>query len=257
MKINLHNRNNMAVPVGLSPHDSASDRVHYWHMARQKILKRWIKQYVSKIVQKEKLSLLDVGCGRGLYLKYFSNDYDCAGLEPEISLLKKARMINPRVWQAGLPLKDGIVNEKFDIVLLLDVLEHINDDVAALKSLKQVLNNRGRMIINVPAHGWLWSTIDEVSGHKRRYTMSSITKVVEEAGFCLKQIRYWGSLGLPLVFLQRWLWRARGKKGYRMYTPDLRINKFLGELLYGEFCLTERIKLPFGVSVIMVIVPKD
>lgn len=257
MKISFNKNNNKTRLVVLSPHDSTSDEVHYWHRARQKILKRWIQKHISQKGQKEKLSLLDVGCGRGLYLKYFSNVYDCAGLEPETSLLKKARMTNPKVWQAGLPLTAGMVSEKFDIVLLLDVLEHIDDDVAALKSLKQVLSERGKIIINVPAHAWLWSTIDVVSGHKRRYTMSSIMKVVEEAGFCLKQIRYWGSLGLPLVFLQRWTWRMRGKKDYRMYAPGSRINKLLGELLYGEFCLTERIKLPFGVSVLLVIGPKD
>lgn len=255
MKINLNN-NKTSLAV-LSPHDSTSNEVHYWHRARQKILKRWMQKHISQRDQKTKLSLLDVGCGRGLYLKYFSDDYNCAGLEPEESLWKKARMINPKVWQTGLPLTTGMVSETFDIVLLLDVLEHIDDDVSALKSLKQVLSERGRIIINVPAHTWLWSTIDVVSGHKRRYTRRSITQVVEEAGFRLEQIRYWGSLGLPLVFLQRVVWRARGKKDYCMYTPDSRINELLGELLYGEFYLTERINLPFGVSVLMMIAPKE
>jgi SAM-dependent methyltransferase len=76
----------------------------------------------------------------------------------------------------------------FDSVVCLNVIEHVDDDLGALRNIRSVLTEGGRAVVLVPQGPWNFGTLDEVLGHKRRYTEASLRRVAAEAGLEVKQI---------------------------------------------------------------------
>ncbi len=101
------------------------------------------------------------------------------------------------------PSSIPFAGEKFDLICLFDVLEHIEEDLDTLIAVKKLLAERGRILITVPAYRWLWSAHDEFLHHKRRYNTSEIKAKTKEAGLRALKISYFNSLLFPLVALVR------------------------------------------------------
>jgi SAM-dependent methyltransferase len=87
-------------------------------------------------------------------------------------------------------------SEKYDTVILLNVIEHIGNDQKALESLSKLLSEKGRIIILTPANPWLYSKFDQELGHFRRYTHSSVSKLVTQSGLCLYKSFHFNFLGI-------------------------------------------------------------
>lgn len=231
------------------------ERRHYWHLARRRITTNLLRHYAQRGSNRP-LKLLDAGCGAGTNLRHLSKDYQCLGIEPDPILVLQAKQSGVKVLQAKLPLSPGVIREKFDFILLLDVLEHIEDDVEALRSLRHLLKPHGKVVINVPAHPALWSVLDEVNHHFRRYTRQSFQQVVHKSGFKFLEMRYWGTIGWPLIYLQRKiLWSPR-RQEYKTYIPRPFLNQTLLWSMMADYYLTALLNLPFGVSISAVIEPR-
>ena len=151
-----------------------------------------------------------------------------------------------------LPFKPA----SFDIVMLMDVIEHLPDDVSFLENVKQVCTKGGRVVIAVPAFQMLWSQHDVTFEHHRRYTSGQLEKVVREAGLEPERITYTNSLLFPAALV----WRlASFRLGLGRFAPKhdfWPIPKWLNALLVQvyrlEAWLLERSDLPVGVSVICI-----
>ena len=91
-----------------------------------------------------------------------------------------------RGWRKRLPFED----DSFDLVTSLDVVEHLDDDVAGLKEMRRVLRPNGRILLFVPAFMFLWGVQDDISNHRRRYTLPGLRKAVLEAGFEVERATY-------------------------------------------------------------------
>jgi SAM-dependent methyltransferase len=150
---------------------------------------------------------------------------------------------------ARLPFADGA----FDLVTALDVIEHIDDDVAALGELRRVLRPGGRLLVAVPAFTFLWGRQDEVSHHRRRYTRATLARALAQAGFAVVRESYFNTLLFPpiaAVRLGRRLLRRPGRRQSDFELGPARLNGLLGAVFGAEAALVARTDLPFGVSLL-------
>ncbi len=149
----------------------------------------WLKKSMKALGS----SLLDVGCGDGSYVNnIITKKVDYTGIDhSEIAIgegVKKG--FNVMLGDAEC---FGF-EKKFDVIIVNDVLEHINDDVACLKCCCKNLRSGGTLIVSTPIHMKYWSGNDDEFGHKRRYDPDGIIRMLEAEGFEIVEVRYWGFL---------------------------------------------------------------
>ncbi|MCA1557144.1 MAG: class I SAM-dependent methyltransferase [Acidobacteria bacterium] len=148
-----------------------------------------------------------------------------------------------------LPYED----ETFDLVTALDVVEHLDDDLAGLKEFRRVLRPDGRILLFVPAFMFLWGVQDDVSHHRRRYTLPGLLKVVREAGFEIERSTYANiSFFLPILMVRKFM-RATGIRTETENSIGISaLNGVLGKVFGAESSVLRRMNLPFGVSALCV-----
>jgi SAM-dependent methyltransferase len=219
------------------------EREHWWWLARRRILLRLLDALTQSWPTSHRPALLDLGCGAGLNLAAFRQRCDCQGVEPNPLLVESARDNSGVTVQLGsLPYGLPALDRQFDFITLLDVIEHIDDDVIALKTAAGLLVPGGRIIINVPALPWLWSEHDVVNPHKRRYVAASLRDVITRANLEVTLLRYWGALWVPLAWSERCVagWHGKGthEQAYEVKVPSAPVKALLGGLVRCEYALT-------------------
>jgi len=141
---------------------------------------------------------------------------------------------------------DETLSHKYDFVGFFDVIEHVQDDLEISKRLFDSLNPGGKMVVTTGAYQWLWSAHDTNHMHFRRYTATSLKRVLESAGFQVEYIGYWNMcLLIPLAFI-----RLLGGTGESGFNAPWYISGPVTLLLRVEALVLRYIPLPFGVSVI-------
>jgi SAM-dependent methyltransferase len=146
-----------------------------------------------------------------------------------------------------LPLAPGDV----DVVCFLDVLEHLAEPRVALQEAWRVLAPGGRLVVNVPAHPWLWSSADEFLGHVRRYTRRGLRTEIEAAGFRTRLVTHVFSWLVPPVWATRRLRRDTGPE-LGLDRTSLLIDSAAAALTLLERTLVGRWSLPLGTSILCV-----
>jgi hypothetical protein len=131
-------------------------------------------------------------------------------------------------------------------VTLLDVVEHVEDDVEFLRNVKALLATNGHVLVTVPAFQWLWSEHDVQHHHFRRYDKALIMKVLTRAGFDVEFASYWNMTLIVPAFLMR---RGAGKAGVSAFSMPAWIDRIFFEWVRLETRLMPRLSLPFGTSV--------
>jgi len=115
---------------------------------------------------------------------------------------------------------------------MFDVLEHIPDDNLALKNVYKMLNNKGKLVLTVPSHMWLWNRDDAIAGHKIRYTKKELVELLEKNGFEVLKARYFFMSIVPLLFLRRMLHRDDASEVQASeHNKDISMNPFLSKVL--------------------------
>lgn len=159
------------------------------------------------------------------------------------------------VRSCALPSAIDAPEGRYALVLLLDVLEHIDDDVGSLKAIVPKLAAGGHVLVTVPAFPWLWSDHDVAHHHFRRYTRSSLRRTAEAAGLEVVRIGYFNTLLFPLVAAVRWSKRLTGQSGSDDSMPRPAVNALLRFVFGLERFLIGRAPMPFGSSIFMVAAP--
>ncbi len=222
---------------------------HWWFISRRKIVQKVLDSYLSG---RERRGILEVGCGSGGNLELLSKYGDLHAME----LDDYARDMAAR--RGICPVKKGSVpdnvpfSESFDLVCILDVLEHIDDDLRALQEMRKMLNPHGKLLLTVPAFGFLWSTHDVALAHKRRYRKKQLIRLVKRAGFRTVYSTYFNTVLFPVVAVTRFLNKALGKKGGTdLNMPSYFMNTLLTKMFSSEKFLIPGISLPVGVSILL------
>ncbi len=201
-------------------------------------------------------AVLDAGCGEGrLALLIANRGYQVSGFDPSGESLKQARERNPGLtfWSGkmdSIPVPD----QSFDAVISGEVLEHLEDDRAAVREIYRVLKPGGLAIVSVPADPLKWSIDDEWSGHKRRYTEPGLEKIFQDAGFQKEKIRRWG---WPVIWSYAYFYyiprlRRKTQAGPQAALPAGLKDSRLIRALFWIALTPDRIfsKAPFGIGLI-------
>ena len=227
------------------------DQRHWWYVARRRILADLLEREVPL---PEDARILEIGCGTGhnfAMLRHFGH-IDAVEVDGAARAIA-SRRLGHAVGSAPLPELTGIPDRSYHLVALLDVLEHVDEDRAALESIARKLAPGGRILVSVPAYQWLWSAHDEAHHHKRRYSKRSLRAVAEAAGLRADRIGYFNSLLFPLAAAARIAGRIAGKSSSDDKMPPAPLNK-LFEAVFGlERHLVGRVPFPAGVSLFAVL----
>ena len=145
-------------------------------------------------------SVLEAGCGMGAMAWRFASRFDYRGYEPDPTSYAEAAARLARLGKGDVrnePVPDE-PDRSFDMLVAFEVLEHIEDDQATLRSWVRWLNPGGHVVISVPAHPDRFGPCDEMAGHCRRYERDSMTTLLRSAGLEPLSIESWG---MPLGYL--------------------------------------------------------
>ena len=225
---------------------------HWWFVGRRRILESFLQEICARS-DAPRPHILDVGCGTGANLEMLERFGDAAGVDISSEALTFCRdrgLNNVRQGEAErLPFADS----SFDLVTALDVVEHLDDDQAGLREIHRVLHPGGRALLFVPAFMFLWGVQDDVSNHRRRYTLASLQQAVESSGLVVERATYANLTLFVPILLGRWLMRVTGLRPASENNINVGpLNGLLGRLLGAESLLLKKMNLPFGVSAICV-----
>lgn len=222
---------------------------HWWYEGRRQIL----FSIINGLNLPGNADILEAGCGPGANLKMLKNFGTVSAVEPEEFAAQYASKLS------GLNVKTGFLPDPFpfdgpfDLIGAFDVIEHIDDDIAALKALHARNKDNGYAVFTVPAHQWLWSNHDDINHHKRRYNRAQFKRALESAGYKIEKISYYNMWLFPLAVAVRYLKKALGKEDESdVQMPSHLVNKVLKSLFASEKHLLKFMNLPFGLSIIAV-----
>jgi len=226
------------------------DDRHWWYRARREIIADLIRREARLPGNAQ---ILEIGCGTGHNLAMLSGFGHVEGLEldDEARAISEKRL-GRKVMRSPLPELAEVKDRHYDLIGAFDVIEHIEDDSAALASIATKLKPGGKFMMTVPAHQWMWSAHDVVNHHKRRYSKRSLRGLVEASPLKLDKIGYFNSLLFPLAVAERAASKVRKKEDADVKLPPAPLNAAL-ELVFGaERHLIGRLPLPIGLSLFAV-----
>jgi len=182
---------NPILPQEMQPHTYAiMDRVessHWWFIGRRAILATLLREIIDwRGACGPEPKILDVGCGTGANLEMLGEFGSACGVDVSDSALEVCLRKGLNVRQ-GLAEALPFTDNEFDITTALDVIEHLDDDLAGLRELFRVTKPGGFALIFVPAFMWLWGVQDDISHHRIRYKRSEIMDRVKKVGFAVER----------------------------------------------------------------------
>lgn len=226
---------------------------HWWFVGRRAILESFLKQIVqSPKSEVQSPKILDVGCGTGANLEMLAQFGEAEGVDVSDEALEFCRRKGLKA-QKGLAETLPYADETFDITTALDVVEHLDDDIAGLKEMHRVLKTGGKTLVFVPAFMWLWGVQDDISNHRIRYTKSQIVERLEKAGFTVERATYANWTFFAPILAGRTLMKLTGIKPESENNVNVSaLNGVFGKLFGAERFWLKNFNFPFGVSIVIV-----
>ncbi|MBF0312745.1 MAG: class I SAM-dependent methyltransferase [Oligoflexia bacterium] len=188
-----------------------SEENHWWFWGRRNIVRTLITTTFAQSTRERPLEILEIGSGTGGNLKML-DEFGCvSAIEPDPDALKFSKEKSQQlknfksIHSGSLPHQLALTQERFDLILLCDVLEHVQEDAAALMAIRALLRPQGVLIVTVPALNFLWSEYDRIHGHCRRYTKRELKQKLESAPlqFTLLKLAYFNFfMLLPLIAMR-------------------------------------------------------
>jgi len=210
---------------------------HWWFVGRRRIMRRLVTRVVPPA---RDVTVVDVGCGTGANIASLADAYDCVGIDASAEAIALARRRFPGVrFLVGTAPGDlGDLAGRARLFLLMDVLEHVEDDFAMLSELLAAASPGALVLVTVPADEALWSEHDESFGHWRRYDRRRLERLWAELPVTPLLVSYYNSRLYPLIRLirarSRRRGRAAGRSGTDFWMPSRPVNRLLAATLAGE-----------------------
>jgi SAM-dependent methyltransferase len=229
---------------------AALDERHWWYCGRRKVIADLIRRTAHPA---KNAAILELGCGTGHNLPMLGQfgNIDALELDDEARAIAERR-IGRKVMSDPLPELKGVLDRHYDLIAALDVIEHIDDDHAALAAIATKLKPGGKFVMTVPAHQWMWSAHDVVNHHKRRYSKRRLRALVDASPLRLEKIGYFNSLLFPLAAAERLVSKLRGREDADVKLPPRPVNAAFEAVFAAERHLVGRLPLTPGVSLFAV-----
>lgn len=231
----------------------------FWVRSRNRLFKWLVQQEQTRLGQAK---LLDIGCGTGEFFQHLKGQtlLSLTGSEIYLRGLQLAKLRQPGVEFIQYDVTQGALDREFDIVTAFDVFEHVEHDVQGMHNVHEILTKDGVFILSVPQHKFLWSHLDEIVCHKRRYSRPEIVEKLTLTGFIPVRITSHVFMLFPLMCLSRFLDKARPAPTVdqpyalsdRVTFPPL-LNWFFNKVMYIDEALIKiGISLPIGGTLVVV-----
>ncbi|MBB3694749.1 bifunctional 2-polyprenyl-6-hydroxyphenol methylase/3-demethylubiquinol 3-O-methyltransferase UbiG [Sphingomonas sp. BK580] len=229
------------------------DSTHWWYRARRDVLADFLTREARLPADAR---ILEIGCGTGHNLPMLAQfgTVDAIEIDPAARAIASERL-GRAVGAAPLPELPGVERGAYDLVAVLDVVEHIEDDVAALAAMRACLRPGGKILIAVPAHQWMWSAHDVVNHHHRRYSKPTLVRAIRAAGLKERGLTYFNSLLFPLAAAARVAGRLTGRDDSDDSPPAAPLNALFERIFRVERHLVGRVPMPIGVSILTLAEP--
>jgi SAM-dependent methyltransferase len=229
---------------------AASENIHWWFIGRRTI----VEQILKGLCLPKSAEILEVGCGTGGNLPLLARFGEVYGVEVDDTAREYARKREiGTILPGSMPDEIPFTGQLFDLIVMTDVLEHVQEDQIALERLYLILKSGGYILITVPAFTALWSRHDELHHHKRRYDMRGLRTKLIKSGYVIVKASYINCLLFPFIAVIRLtqrFFKMNDADDLKMY-PTL-VNRLLTKLFASEGYMLKFISLPFGLSLLCV-----
>lgn len=225
---------------------AAVEADHWWFRGRRRILERIISRLALPEVSAK---VLEIGCGTGGNLGMLRQFGTVDAVEPDAAARRLAMQASGlAVLEGALPDNIPAAFDQYDLIVLLDVLEHIENDTAALSAAAARLAPGGHVLLTVPAFPRLWSAHDVAHHHQRRYTRASLRDAIASAGLEHDALGFFNMILFPPAAALRLLQSVISGAGSARDMPTEWLNGMLYRIFACERHLVLRLPLPFGLS---------
>lgn len=228
---------------------AAVEETHWWFAGRRRVL----ESCIAGLGLRPGARILELGSGTGGNISVLSR----FGAVTAVEMNETARAIaltrhqGADVRGGALPHDLPLGDQKFDLVCLFDVLEHVEDDAGALRAARALMAPGGAMLITVPAYKALFGPHDEALHHKRRYERAELLAKLRAAGLGVEKLTFINAALLPVAWALRWLDKVlRRPYPTGTATPPAPLNALLAALFGAERLLLPFMDLPFGLSLL-------
>jgi SAM-dependent methyltransferase len=230
----------------------------FWVRSRNRLIKSIINKYSMR---PNKTRFLDIGCGTGAVIQAVIGNSDLVITGSEIYLkgLFYAKNKLPDAEFVQFDVTQGILPEKFDMVGAFDVIEHIEDDIASISNVYEMLYDGGFFIVTVPQYMFLWSRLDEIVKHKRRYTRKELLIKLQRQGFVISYCSSFLFTLFPLMLVSRMIdFNKKEKESSEVeFENKVSFPKTLNWIFdkimrFDETLISLGMSLPFGGSLLVV-----
>jgi len=229
---------------GLNPEEYrkmfAAEDAYFWFVAKHRLLADLLARELECV---EKPRVLDAGAGTGGFLSCLGDRFRGYGLDSEFEALRLCRQRRLDLLVRGRVENTGFKNDSFNAVVVSDVIEHLDDDLAAVREVYRILAPEGVAVFTVPGMPWLWSAHDEALGHRRRYDRGRLQTLMTDAGFNGLKVFSYMSVTAPAVVATRFVRKIFGfentDKTVEYELPEV-VNRLLLGLLDIELKLVLR-----------------
>lgn len=224
------------------------EKKHWWFQARKIIILKLISQYIEL---NENFKIIDVGCGTGMMLEAIKNTFsiDATGIDnsPEAIRFSKKRGLNIILSSAE---KIEQQTDSVDLIMALDLIEHIENDIASLKEFNRVLKKGGYAILTVPAFNCLMGAHDAINEHKRRYQLKELKNKIELTGFKIIKISYYNFLLFLPIIITKLIKKIIKDNRDHLKKENNIVNSILNKVFSSETLFLKHFDLPIGASII-------
>ena len=229
---------------------------HWWFTGRRRIIAGFVAK-VCRDIGKPQPRILDVGCGTGANLQMLAQFGAAEGVDVSADALDFCRARGLAKVKQGAAEDLPFADASFDLVTGLDVVEHLDDDIVGLREMRRVLRQDGRAVLFVPAFMFLWGVQDDISNHRRRYTLPELKEKLTGVGLTIERASYANITFFVPILIGRVLMRLTGLRPASENNITIgALNGLLGRILGAESWWLRRMNFPFGVS-IMCVARKD
>lgn len=220
---------------------------HWWWRARERFILDFLR---ARQPSEGWRRILDVGCGDGLFFDKLLQFGDVEGVELSANLVAENGPHRSRIHVGNFDSSLGLSGD-FNLILMLDVLEHMDDPVTALQFALSRLARDGKLLITLPAFNALWTNHDVINHHVTRYTKSSFKEISDQAGICVEVDRYFFHWLFPMKAACRVAEAVFGSEPKPTRVPRPWINNALYRLSLLENKVSSVSPLPFGSSLLI------